>query len=56
MDNDERIDFRLPSPEKDLFTRAAEADGLTLSTWIRRVAKAAARKLLGDEKLRGRAR
>lgn len=53
MANEDRIDFRLPPEEKELFMRAAEADGLTVSAWIRRVARAAARKLLGDEKKKG---
>jgi uncharacterized protein (DUF1778 family) len=52
--NDDRYEFRLPSGEKSLFTRAADAEGMTLALWLRRVAKAAARKVLGNEKPRGR--
>jgi len=48
--NDDRYEFRLPSGEKALFTRAADAEGMTLALWLRRVAKAAARKVLGAEK------
>lgn len=52
--NDDRFEFRLPSGEKALFTRAADSEGMTLALWLRRVAKAAARKVLGDEKKGGR--
>jgi uncharacterized protein (DUF1778 family) len=46
--NDDRYEFRLPSTEKALFARAADSEGMTLALWLRRVAKAAARKVLGD--------
>ena len=52
--NDDRFEFRLPSGEKTLFTQAADVEGMPLALWLRRVAKAAARKVLGDgEKKKG---
>ena len=54
MPNDTRIDLRLPEEERALFIEAAKADGLTLSVWLRRIAKREAAKLLGHGKPRKR--
>jgi uncharacterized protein (DUF1778 family) len=48
MKNNERIDFRLPADERAELVRAAEAEGMPLSLWLRRIAKKEARKVLGD--------
>lgn len=50
MPNDTRIDIRLPEEERDLFFKAAQADGLPLSLWLRRLAKKEAVRILAATK------
>jgi uncharacterized protein (DUF1778 family) len=38
--------FRCPDDEWELFVQAAEADGVTVATWIRTVALRAAKRTL----------
>lgn len=42
----ESLEFRLGSDEKDAFQRAAEIEGLPLSSWIRTNLRKAARETL----------
>jgi uncharacterized protein (DUF1778 family) len=52
---DVRLDMRISQEDKDLFQRAAEQDGRTLSNWIRdRLLRAARSELSGGEGGKGR--
>ena len=44
-----RIQMALTEKEKELFVRAAQKEGLSLSAWIRYVAVKAARKVIGTK-------
>jgi hypothetical protein len=41
--------FRCPDDEWKLFEQAAEADGLTVATWLRRLALKAARRRIAEQ-------
>lgn len=49
MPKDTRLDMRVSQEEKELFQRAAEQDGRTLSNWIRDRLLKAARVEVGDK-------
>ena len=49
-----RLDLRLTEEERDLYQRAAEHDGRTLSNWIRDRLNKAARAELGDGTVKGK--
>lgn len=51
-----RLDMRISSEDKDLYQRAAEKDGRSMSNWIRDRLQKAAREELGDKGGRGRKR
>jgi uncharacterized protein (DUF1778 family) len=44
-----RVQMVLSPSEKELFMRAAEAEGLSLSAWVRYVVTKAAKKVLGTK-------
>ena len=45
-----RLDVRVTSDEKDLYDRAAKAEGMTLSVWVRWVCRAAAKRVVPEKK------
>jgi uncharacterized protein (DUF1778 family) len=49
-----RLDLRLTEEERDLYQRAAEGDGRTLSNWIRDRLNKAARVELADRTAKGK--
>jgi uncharacterized protein (DUF1778 family) len=51
---DVRLDMRISQEDKDLFQKAAEQDGRTLSNWIRDRLLRAARSELSEEGGKGK--
>ncbi len=51
---DSRLELRLTGDEKDLYSRAAEQDGRTLSNWIRDRLQRAARAEVGEPSGKGK--
>ncbi len=49
MSHDERIDIRVPADERKQFFDAAKIEGMTMSTWARRVLKREAGKVLAAQ-------
>jgi uncharacterized protein (DUF1778 family) len=48
--HDERFELRLAAADRGAIERAAEAEGLTASAWVRRVVKAAAAERVALER------